>query len=196
LIDLSVSGKKISLLDRRCRMQKHHDRPVPNAYWVRPGKLLAGEYPRTIDNKSSRIKLGQLLEAGVTFFLDLTEAGEYHLKSYAGLLRQEATARKQTVEYRRMSIRDRGTPTPAEMKRILDTIDAELAAGRVVYVHCFGGIGRTGTVVGCHLVRRGLSGEAALAEITRLRRGTPTEWQPSPETEAQEQMVRDWSKGQ
>lgn len=33
-----------------------------------------------------------------------------------------------------------------------------LAAGQTVYVHCYGGIGRTGTVVGCWLVRHGLSG--------------------------------------
>ncbi|MFP4438517.1 MAG: hypothetical protein ACLFVO_14840 [Chloroflexaceae bacterium] len=35
------------------------------------------------------------------------------------------------------------------------------------------GIGRTGTVVGCYLVRSGMHGAAALCEITRLRRGLP-----------------------
>lgn len=33
--------------------------------------------------------------------------------------------------------------------RILDAIDARLEAGKSVYVHCWGGIGRTDTVAGC-----------------------------------------------
>jgi len=81
------------------------------------------------------------------------------------------------------------------MVRILDMIDAELAEGRTVYVHCFGGIGRTGTVVGCHLVRHGKSGREALDEIEYLRRDTPAAWQRSPETETQRQMVRAWRVG-
>jgi len=54
----------------------HTDKPIPDSYWVNPGQLLAGEYPRNLDDASSRVKLQRLLEAGVTFFLDLTEAGE------------------------------------------------------------------------------------------------------------------------
>ena len=38
------------------------------------------------------------------------------------------------------------------------------AAGGV-YVHCWGGIGRTGTTVGCWFVRHGRTGDQALAEI-------------------------------
>ncbi len=91
-----------------------------------------------------------------------------------------------------MSIPDLHTPLPEGMARILDTIDAALEAGRTVYVHCYGGIGRTGTVVGCYLVRHGTDGEAALAEIARLRRETPDGWKRSPETHAQREMVRNW----
>ena len=31
------------------------------------------------------------------------------------------------------------------MQEILDAVDRALAAGRNVYLHCWGGIGRTGT---------------------------------------------------
>ena len=98
-------------------------------------------------------------QAGVTAFLDLT-AGEYEIP-------------------------DRACPSRETMTRILDRIDELLDAGEVVYVHCLGGIGRTGTVVGCWLVRHGMSGDAALATVERLR-GAP------PETPEQRRLVRDW----
>ncbi len=169
--------------------------PISDSYWVHPGQLLAGEYPRDWDDDTSRHKLRLLLEAGVVFFLDLTEAGEYGLTPYRPLLREEAVAPGQATDHCRMPIRDMDTPTPQEMVRILDTIDAELAKGHTVYVHCFGGIGRTGTVVGCYLVRHGKSGREALDEIGYLRRDVPAAWQRSPETEMQRQMVLAWRVG-
>ncbi len=173
----------------------HHDHPIPNSYWVRPGRLLAGEHPGARDKRQSRQRLRRLLEAGVTFFLDLTEAGEYGLEPYADLLRGEAQASGSQVEHERMPIQDRGTPTSGQMTRILDTIDTALEAGQTVYVHCYAGIGRTGTVVGCYLVRDGISGQAALEEIAHLRRGIPSGWTTSPETRAQRRMVQDWPEG-
>jgi protein-tyrosine phosphatase len=134
-----------------------------------------------------------LLSAGVTVFLDLTEEGEYGLKAYEPLLREEADALGCSVVYRRISIPDMQTPTRDEMIEILDTIDTALEAGHVVYVHCYGGIGRTGTVVGCYLVRQGTCGEKALLEIARLREGTPDGWKRSPETFEQREFVRTWS---
>jgi protein-tyrosine phosphatase len=94
-----------------------------------------------------------------------------------------------------MSIPDMDTPAPEEMVRILEAIDAALEAGQTVYVHCYGGIGRTGTVVGCYLARHGMSGTDALREIARLRQGTPDGWVRSPQTRAQCEMVRNWPAG-
>jgi hypothetical protein len=169
--------------------------PIPDTYWARPGQLLAGEHPTDWSEETSRERLRRLLEAGVTFFLDLTEAGEYGLESYAPWLDQEAAALGREVEHRRTPIRDRGTPAPEAMTHILDTIDAALAAGGTVYVHCYAGIGRTGTVVGCYLARHGLNGEEALAEIARLRQEMSGGWITSPETAAQRKMVRAWPIG-
>jgi protein-tyrosine phosphatase len=93
-----------------------------------------------------------------------------------------------------MPIKSFSTPSRAEMIRTLDTIDTALAGGQTVYVHCWAGIGRTGTVVGCYLVRHGLSGTQALEEIAQLRQGTPHGGWTSPETEAQRQMVLNWAE--
>jgi predicted protein tyrosine phosphatase len=133
-----------------------------------------------------------LLDAGVRQFVDLTEAGEYNLRPYWPIVQELAAARGVAVDHTRLAIPDMGTPPPAHMAAILDTIDASVAAGRGVYVHCFGGIGRTGTVVGCYLVRHGARAEDALAEIARRRVGTPDGHRRSPETDAQWRMVRAW----
>jgi protein-tyrosine phosphatase len=136
--------------------------------------------------------VGALLEAGVTFFLDLTEEGE--LNPYSGLLAQEPEGCDRPLEHRRLSIRDFDVPSRDHMVRILDTIDAALEAGHTVYLHCWGGTGRTGTVVGCHLARHGKPGEQALAGIVRLRRNIKNA-RMSPETPAQREMVLGWPEG-
>ena len=164
--------------------------PYSNSYWVQPGRLLAGEYPGAFMPTVARRKLRLLLDAGVTFFLDLTHSAD-GLESYEDLLRAEAKAFPTPVTYRRMAIPDRDIPTAAQMVETLNVIDEALAAGQVVYIHCWGGIGRTGTVVGCHLAR-----DAALAHLAAL-------WQTvekrnlhpqSPETPAQVEMVRTWAE--
>ena len=62
-----------------------------------------------------------------------------------------------------------GTTIP-HMTRILDEVDDGAREGGAVYVHCWGGIGRTGTVVGCWLLRHGLDRGDAIARIAELRR--------------------------
>jgi hypothetical protein len=171
------------------------ERPIPDSYWVDGGRLLAGEYPGAKQETAARHKLRRLLAAGASVFVDLTEEGEGHLLPYASLLYEEATALGLAADHRRMPIPDLGVPAPAFMVQILDLLDSLLHDNRLPYVHCWGGIGRTGTVVGCYLVRHGMSGEGALAYIARQRRGTPDGYVVSPETDTQRAMVQTWSKG-
>ena len=58
-----------------------------------------------------------------------------------------------------------------------------------MYVHCWGGIGRTSTVVGCLLVDIGLDAEAALADIGRRRSVTRKADRPAPQTRAQIDVI-------
>ena len=51
------------------------------------------------------------------------------------------------------------------------------------------------TIVGCYLVRRGMSGADALRALAQLRRFAPDADIVSPETEAQRQFVRLWQPG-
>jgi protein-tyrosine phosphatase len=166
--------------------------PHSNCYRVAP-QLIAGEYPGGPDFASAQAKLGHHLDAGISYFLDLTETGE--LRDYTDALGEESARRGVIALHRRMPIRDVSVPTtPVMMLAILDALDAAIANGHTVYVHCWGGIGRTGTVVGCWLVRHGMTGDEALATIARHWQGVEKRRrQPrSPETDEQHAYVRAW----
>ena len=86
-------------------------------------------------------------------------------------------------------IRDMGTTDDAGYDAIVTTI-REAADEGGVYVHCWGGIGRTATVVGCLLVDNGSTGDEALARIDELRAPTRKARMRAPQTDAQEAVVR------
>jgi ADP-ribosylglycohydrolase len=161
--------------------------PLPNSYWVVPGQVLAGEYPTTPERADSRVRLARLIDAGVGCFVDLTQPDE--LPPYHAEL-------PLAVEYLRKPIADHGIPEhPRQMAEILECLREALSARRVVYLHCRAGIGRTGTVAGCLLIERGLSGDAALAELNRLWLGSARslQWPTVPETDEQSDYVRAWT---
>lgn len=165
--------------------------PTPDSYWVVAGKFLAGEYPRNYDDETSRDKLGAFLDAGIRVFVDLTTERD-PLKPYAAMMREIAEARGLEVDHCRFPIPDLGVPDPDLMREILDRVEQAIADGTPVYVHCFGGIGRTGTVVGCWLAEHGCSGADAVDRIAEMRAGTPDEQIVSPETAEQREMVTTW----
>ncbi len=178
-------------------MRKHL--PFDRCYWVVPGKLLAGYYPGDQNRLGTITKLAALLDTGIRAFVDLTEAKELKRRGiglipYEDDLIQIAGAKGIAgISYSHMPIPDLGVRAEEAMREVLDTIDRELENGRPVYVHCLGGIGRTGTVVGCWLARHGIvSGEGVLERIEELRRHDPSADAPSPETKQQRNLVRTW----
>ena len=121
-----------------------------------------------------------LLGAGVTLFLDLTQSGE--LEPYASLVMPPA-------RYLNLPIRDFSVPTRDGLVATLDEIDTELEAGGIVYVHCWAGCGRTGVVVGSWLVRHGADPNDALQRIADAR------GLGCPQTLEQRLVVLDWRRG-
>ncbi len=168
--------------------------PFPDSYWVIPGKLLAGEYPYASNELDATRKLARLLNSGIRAIADLTMPGDEI--SYFEELVHLADEMEIKVAYRRFAIRDMSLPEVETMKAILDWIDARMAESSPTYVHCLGGIGRTGTVVGCYLVRHGMTGQVALERIAFLRQGTPDWWYVSPETWQQKDFILNWKIGE
>lgn len=172
-------------------MTKKNKTPIPDSYWLEPDFILAGEYPGAKVEAEARKKIRAFLDSGITYFIDLTEAHE-PLEPYDHLLHEEAEKLGILAVHKRMPIMDVSVPTADFMNEILEAIDEALEQDHKIYIHCWGGVGRTGTVAGCYLVDQGLSGEDALAELSRLRAKTPKKHKSSPETREQEEMIRKW----
>ena len=96
----------------------------------------------------------------------------------------------------RHPIRDLSVPTQAQMRDVLDTIDQAVNSGKAVYVHCWGGVGRTGTVIGCWLLRHRLAEPSNVLDVLRVLRQQDRERgrRVSPETLAQRRFVESWSE--
>jgi protein-tyrosine phosphatase len=81
-------------------------------------------------------------------------------------------------------ILDRQTPeSEDELAQTLAKVEAELAVGRNVVLHCRQGIGRTGLVAACLLLTKGLDPETAVNRISAAR-GIPV-----PETQEQRRWI-------
>jgi protein-tyrosine phosphatase len=152
--------------------------PVPaprGCFWADPGRLLAGRYPGA--------SVDELLAAGVTLFVDLTEEGE--LEPYV--------TRVVGARHVRFPVLDMWVTSDEQLVRTLDAIDAELAGGGTVLVHCWGGCGRTGTVIAAWWVRHGADPGEALERYQTLCRAYST--RRCPETPEQVALVRRWRPG-
>ncbi len=166
-------------------MNEVYPPPLKNSYWVIPGRLLAGEYPGTVDARSSRSKLRGMVAMGFTRFIDLTTPAD-GLELYEKLLLEISSGKASRLSF---GIHDMDVPTDRRfMAQILDSIDNELENGHAVYVHCWGGIGRTGTVIGCWLKRHGRNDLRELWKTNPKSRFYPN----SPQTDDQQAFIDTW----
>ena len=150
-------------------------------YWLDgpwPGKLAVAARPRGGD--WLRDDLAKWKQQGVDALLSLlTPEEEDDLD-----LRQEAIeAKRQGMDFVSFPIHDRRVPgSEARLAGVLERITCALSEGRSVVVHCRQGIGRSGLVAACLLIRKGISPGSAVETISAAR-GVPV-----PETSEQ----RDW----
>jgi protein-tyrosine phosphatase len=179
----------------------HRMRPFPNSYWATP-LLVACEYPWTPMVTGHSQKIDLLLRAGVRTFIDLTESGElcpYEPHLAAHVSRVGINEEHEPVEYYSFPIEDRSLPrSVGYVRQILDVLKDNATRGRITAVHCRGGIGRTGLVVGCWLVESGTveDGAAALKFIAEEWKSVEKyrRFPQSPETGGQCEFVLNFER--
>lgn len=172
--------------------------PFDRSYWIIPGFLMAGEIPSSRLKKERIQKLNRLIHSGVQSIVNLMESEEFDfngkkLVDYSFELQEIAARKNIDITINRYEIVDLGVPATAFMAEILKHIQTCLLNEQTLYVHCWGGIGRTGTTVGCFLVNEGIcSNSEVLDFITFLKSKTNIAHRSSPETIEQIEFVESW----
>jgi atypical dual specificity phosphatase len=141
-----------------------------NFSWIEPSKLAAMGMPDSIE------ELEWLRQQGIELVITLTEdpLPRYWL-SETGLLALH------------VPVPDMSAPTIAQIEECLSAIRRANEKNMPVVLHCFAGKGRTGAILACYFVEKGLSAEKAIAHIREIRPG-------SIESFSQEIMVEDFAR--
>lgn len=160
--------------------------PILN-YYKADTNIYAGEYPYAEDEEIGFKKLSLLKEIGISYIIDLTEEGE--LIPY----RQHIDS----IEYLRFPIVDRGVPCSMnETKNICEIINRAIREGKFLYIHCWGGVGRTGTIVACWYVFNGYSYSEAIMMLNKRWKYCPKSRRRThcPEYKHQENFIKEFYK--
>lgn len=179
--------------------------PIKNSYLVhRDLNIYAGEYPGDKTEFECKVKLGSVAQK-CSYFFDLTESGE--LAPYEFYLTDEGKeqihAQDKKLLHFRFPIRDCGVPDNTySVVRLLDSIihigKSTKGWGDGIYIHCWGGVGRTGTIVACFyaymLKGKGLSAESIYEQAMNslqdsFSRCPKSKHRISPETKAQKDFI-------
>ena len=109
--------------------------PTHTSNWLVPGSLIIGAHPSSDDVQA-------LMAAGVTTFVSLI--GEYTTEEY----RKQRYPAEVAAHFVHFPINDFHVPVVEELESIVLELKLRLTQRReVIFVHCRGGHGRTGTVV-------------------------------------------------
>jgi len=84
---------------------------------------------------------------------------------------------------------DMEAPTQEQLDRCIAAIHRANEQGLGVGLHCSAGLGRTGAVLACYFISKGLTAVNAIARVRRLRPG-------SIETTEQEEAVEEFARRQ
>ncbi len=161
-------------------------KPIEYSYQV-SRNVFAGEHP-LFDIYKSSIKgnIPRLLRFGITFFLDLTQS--YEVPEYASFL---------PPNVQRISFPIRNCDVPSSVESVFDLFRRleQLMHERPqakLYIHCHGGVGRTGTIVACYYIYfEHLPFEEALDKMRRQYTQSPrSKFMNAPETKRQIEFVR------
>jgi atypical dual specificity phosphatase len=86
---------------------------------------------------------------------------------------------------------DMEAPTPEQLERCVSAIRRANDQHMGVAVHCGAGLGRTGVVLACYYVSKGLTASNAVAKVRRLRPGSI---ETDEQAEAVFEFARAWGK--
>lgn len=143
---------------------------LPNFSWLIENMLAAMPYPL------SEVAFTLLHEMGIRAILNLSEM-PYLYNTPAAL----------SILTRHIVVPDFTAPTLQQAQEAVAMISSCLENQQPIAVHCMAGLGRTGTILACYLVSKGVSASKAIMRIRKWRPG-------SIETQEQEAVVYEYER--
>ncbi|CAF1365232.1 unnamed protein product [Rotaria sordida] len=181
--------------------------PTDYSHWVIPKLLLASAYPGERDPNAHKLLVRNIINAGVQVVVNIMEIEECKtFTPYKDLMLELAKEEKQNkficlfddlanreIEFISFPIRDQSVHQ--DNQRVLDfclELCDRIKRGQVVLVHCWGGHGRTGTIISIIIgILFNLNSEEAISMNRRLHdQRIRTNGIPSPETKSQLDQIR------
>lgn len=151
-------------------------------YWLEdkwPGRVALSARPRGGD--WLRDEIAEWKRVGVSAVVSLLERQE---EQELDLQSEADEVRRYGLDFHSLPIPDRHVPrSEGALTQGLEKMDRTLGEGKNVLIHCRQGIGRSGLVATCLLVRKGMSPGAAVEKISAAR-GVQV-----PETEEQREWI-------
>ena len=133
-----------------------YEGPTEESNWVILNNLMVGAYPSSNDDELNDVILSDILSCGVTTFVCLQQeydhtATEEAWRSGARLRpyiydAMKLSARPSDLEFLHVPIQDCGTTNDGVVLDLATDLCWRLIHGQVIYLHCWGGHGRSGTV--------------------------------------------------
>eukprot|EP00928_Gymnodinium_smaydae_P084083 TRINITY_DN67335_c0_g1_i1.p1 TRINITY_DN67335_c0_g1~~TRINITY_DN67335_c0_g1_i1.p1 ORF type:complete len:268 (-),score=19.61 TRINITY_DN67335_c0_g1_i1:480-1256(-) len=130
--------------------------PHATCNFLLPGVLLAGSFPGDRSEPEHSQKIAACLHAGVNTFICLQQESELsRFTPYMGRATEiyATMSSDAPLEFLKCEIPDGHITSKESLTAAISTIAFKIKEGRVVYVHCWGGHGRTGTLLCAFLVK-------------------------------------------
>jgi len=128
--------------------------PTDKSNWVIAGRVLQGAYPIGKTEIEQRQVISALMRVGVGCFVNLVSVQEtMQLPDYSGLVKAQQKLRPDDppAAHVHFPIVDGGTAKDSQVLPLLQELVQRVRMNQRLYIHCYGGHGRAGTICACLL---------------------------------------------